>query len=370
MSLEKKGPELESVQAVEKPRENRLEVKRESDQENEGNPENTAEEIDKARMAVEAAAPETTALAVKTLSPEEKKDFYAQLEVIKNGEFKNKRPALATGGRIDAEYDCQVNNFSTQTKVVTLASGRKLFAVFNYPTSWVHRKLDTLMKTMTGAKMGKAKSQDWKETFESRSQIPTITNEDPNLVVMDYLPNVNLYDLFVNQFAKNKDGSPMIKNFGECQFADGMNMEELLGVLEKVVEKVKQMHEKGVQWGEVILPNIIIDKDEEVHICDPETEYDEKVPVAERQARDIYVLIMSSAAAMKKSKNVDYSAVVKNVLDKYQLDEETKAELKNLAEKKMGLGQKVFFGYTKANYGLKDKAEYAEIRQAMSQYLG
>ncbi len=107
-----------------------------------------------------------------------------------------------------------------------------------------------------------------------------------------------------------------------------------------------------------------------MHICDPETQYDSEVPVAERKARDIFVLVLSGAAAMKKAQNVDYATVVKKVLDQYQLDGEIKTELKKLAEKKMGLGQKLFFAYTKENYGLKDKAEYKEILRNISEYLG
>ena len=55
-------------------------------------------------------------------------------------------PALFQGNKTATEYDSKASNFSTTTNIVTLEDGRKVFMVYNYPTSWVHRSLDGVSK--------------------------------------------------------------------------------------------------------------------------------------------------------------------------------------------------------------------------------
>lgn len=307
-------------------------------------------------------------IAPDPLTPEEQTGLDRHVANLKS-EIGNKILSISKGNDTAADYDCHVLNYSTKTSLVKLDSGRRIFVVFNFPASWIHRKLDGLMKFFTGKKIKKADSKDWKDTFERRTQIPTIPNSDPNVVTMDYLPNVNLYDLFVNRKQKDNKGSPLIKDYGECEFARDIDLEGLLQVVEKVVDKAKSMHGKDVHWGELNLPNIIIDKDQEVHICDPETEYSEKVPVAERRARDLLVFLMSSSAAVNLTEDVDHSLTIKRALDRYGLDMDTRNELKKLVEKPMTLLQKLLFGYTKVNYGLKDRVEYEKIMKNIAEYL-
>lgn len=296
-------------------------------------------------------------LPVVQLSDLQKNQLAVEIKRIKTDK-RFAAPALAKGNKTATEYDSRVANYSTVTNIVALSDGRKLFVVYNYPTSWVHRSLDGLMKRLTGCRMKKADSAKWKEKFESKSRIPTIDCEDENTVVMPFLPNINLYDLFAN-----KDS---IQDFGECEFAREVDVEKLLDIVDKIVAEVKNIHRQDVAWGELILPNIIIDKDEEVHICDPETSYDSDVPINEQKARDLSDLIISIAASLHKY-GVDYELSASRVLDGYK-DKEVIKELQSLVMKKPGLLQKLFFGYTKARLGLKDKAQWQDIKDAIAKY--
>lgn len=291
------------------------------------------------------------------LSSEQGVELMAKVSQIKKKE-KLALPAVARGNRTATEYDSKARNFSTITNIITLADGQKLFVVYNYSTSWIHRKLDGFMKRRTGCRMQKAKSSEWKSKFEEKSRIPTIECEDENTVVMPFVPNVNAHDLF----AKRDE----IKNFGECEFANNIGVEELLGIVDKIVDEIKDTHAQDVTWGELILPNIIIDKDQKVHVCDPETSYDKDVPIEEQKARDLLDFIISTAAALEKS-GVEYAVSASRVLDKYG-DKEIIAELKKLVSKKPRLVEKIFFGYTKARLGLKDKKQWQYIKETIANY--
>lgn len=311
--------------------------------------------LDRLRREINTSREEL--LPVVQLSDLQKNQLAVEIKRIKT----DKRfvaPALAKGNKTATEYDSRVANYSTVTNIVALSDGRKLFVVYNYPTSWIHRSLDGLMKSLTGCRMKKADSAKWKEKFESKSRIPTIDCEDENTVVMPFLPNINLYDLFAN-----KDS---IQDFGECEFAREIDVEKLLDIVDKIVAEVKNIHRQDAAWGELILPNIIIDKDEKVHICDPETSYDANVPLNEQKARDLSDLIISIAASLHKY-GVDYGLSVSRVLDGYK-DKEVIKELQSLVMKKPGLLQKLFFGYTKARLGLKDKAQWQDIKDAIAKY--
>lgn len=264
-------------------------------------------------------------------------------------------PAVAAGNKTATEYDSRAGNYSTTTSIIELSDGTKLFVIHNYAASRIHRALDTFMKRVTGSQMKKADHADWKQAFESKSRIPTIPYEDKNTVVLPFLPNVNLGDLF-----RYKDE---IENFGECEFASGMDTDGLLGVVDKVVDEVEKVHQGDVAWGELILPNIIIDKEQKIHICDPEVTYDEGMPLPEQKARDLYDLIFSISAVLDKY-NVDYQVSVQRVLLGYG-DQEVIAELKKLASKKPKLLEKIFFGYTQARLGLKNKKQWQDIRTAI-----
>jgi tRNA A-37 threonylcarbamoyl transferase component Bud32 len=283
------------------------------------------------------------------------------VEKIKTLKAKNAwvAPALVKGNKTATNYDSKVTNYSTVTNIVE-SEGQKYFVVQNYKFSGVHRALDKFMKKVTGCRMSKADSADWKQEFEKKSRIPTIKNEDPDTVIMPFVPNVNLYDLFVNRGE--------IKDFGECDFAVEMKKEDMLGVLRKITKKVKEMHGSDITWGELILPNMIIDKDQEVHICDPETSYNKDVPLLEQKARDLLDFITSAAAAMKKKNTTEYGEAVSEILKEYS-DPEVVRSLRELASKKPSFLSKIFFGYTKARLGLSGTDELAAIRQAIYDFV-
>ena len=268
-------------------------------------------------------------------------------------------PALAKGNRTATTYDSQVTPFSTTTRILTLSSGKKIFLVHNYALSGVHRELDALMKRFTGLKMRKAPAQEWKNTFEARSQIPTIPNDDPDTVALPFVPNINLYDLFF------KLGE--IKDFGDCAFAEKLDTAGLLEILQKVAAKIKELHESGLTWGETNLPNIIIDAEQNIHICDPETRYDADVPLPEQRARDLMEFLMSSCAAMQQVHQVDYQKVVDQTLTTYS-DPTVIDELQKLARQKPTLGQRLFFGYLQGHLALKNFQEFLAIKQAIANF--
>jgi len=265
-----------------------------------------------------------------------------------------------TGTPIAAEYDIRTNNFSTQTNIMQLEDGRKVFAVYAHAGSFVHRTLDGLMKRLSGLKMKKVSRSKWKEAFEEKSNIPVIRNEDPNTVLMPFIPNVNAYDVFAN----NKD----IEDFGGMDWAGDAGVEEKLELADSIVAELSRVHGDGKVWGESILPNIILDEEKRPIICDPEVRYDESVPEVEAKARDLKDIIISVCAAMKKGEGVEgYQETVSRMLAKYG-DSEVTASLKTLAAKKRGILQNLVFGYEQARTGVESKEQYDEILAAMRDY--
>lgn len=316
-------------------------------------------ELEDVREVIASLEPYSDRQAARNteLLPAQKIELRNNIEIIKNSN-RFALPAVAAGNATATEYDSKVRNFSTITNIVTLSGGEKLFVVYNYSASRVHRALDGFMKKATGCRMKKADFKEWKEQFEQKSRIPTIECEDKNMVVLPFIPNINAYDLFANR--------GVIKDFGECDFANTVDTNGLLDILEKVVMEIQDSHANNITWGELILPNIIVDKDQNVHICDPETAYDDEVPLLEQKARDLLDLIISSAAALEKD-NVEYSVVVDRILNKYD-DKEVLKELQALAQKKPSMLEKIFFGYTKARLGLKNSKQWKSIKEAIVNY--
>jgi tRNA A-37 threonylcarbamoyl transferase component Bud32 len=270
-------------------------------------------------------------------------------------------PALFKGNKTATEYDSKACNFSTQTNIVELPDGRKIFVVHNYKSTGLHRWMDGAMKHLTGYPMRKATRAEWKGRFEEKSNLPTIPLDDPEMVALPFVPNVNLDDLFCRQ--------QEIKNFGECDFAKDYSEQDKLAVLEKIAGKVKELHGKDVAWGELILANIIIDKNQDVHICDPEVAYDEGVPLEDQKAYDLLDLITSACTSMEDGNKTPYDKVVDSILKQYD-DSTALGALKKLAEKKMGLKEKLFFGYSKARLRLKSPKQFDEIKGAILAHLG
>lgn len=269
-------------------------------------------------------------------------------------------PSLFTGSRTATEYDSRVGNFSTRTNIITLEDGKKVFAVYNYPTSWIHRALDGASKHLAGDRMAKANSSDWKRTFESRSNIPIIECEDENIVLMPFIQNINGHDLF----ARNKE----IKDFGQCQFAKDIDLDGKMQIAERIVAEIQAVHQKGKTWGETILPNIIVTPEGKPITVDPETQYDKDVPAAEQRARDIRDVVMSICGALKYSEKIDdYKPVVDRLLSQYA-DKGVVEELKRVVSvKPTGIKKLMRGSYEAARLGI-NPAEYQKVADAILAY--
>ncbi|MCL5733847.1 MAG: hypothetical protein M1334_04335, partial [Patescibacteria group bacterium] len=172
-----------------------------------------------------------------------------------------KGPRLFTGNKTATEYDSRAENFSTQTAIQTLSTGEKIFIVDSYPLSFIHRFTDGVAKYLTGVKSYKVPNRIWKETFEDRSNIPTIRIGNKNSVAMPYIENVNLRDLM----GFNKE----IKNWGAVKWCKDINLDQKKEIIKNVARETEKVHQMGKTWGESILANMIIDNDKKVWICDP-----------------------------------------------------------------------------------------------------
>ncbi len=269
-------------------------------------------------------------------------------------------PSLFAGSKTATEYDSKADNFSTRTDIITLEDGRKIFAVYNYPMSWIHRSLDGISKYLAGDKMAKASSSDWKKTFESRSNIPIIECKDENVVLMPFIQNINAYDLF----ARNKE----IEDFGQCEFAKDIGFDGKMQVAEKIIVELRAIHQKGKTWGETPLTNIIVTPEGNPIIVDPETQYYKDVPIVEQKARDIKDVVMSVCGALKYSEKInDYKPVVDRLLFQYA-DKEVVEELKKVISKKTTRIEKfVMFLYGVARLRI-NMVEYQKVTDAILAY--
>ncbi len=297
------------------------------------------------------------------IPPEELKDFINQAVQDLTTQTRLQLPAIAHGFPVATTYDSQICNFSAQTRIIKLPSGERLFALHKFPSSWVTRSIiDRAHKWLVGCRIKKVDSQHWKSLFEAKTQIPTIECSDPNTILMPFIPSINLQDLFTRQ--------DKMKDFGECGFAKEYTTEDLMKILEKVAKKLRvDIHGIGLIWGEIILPNLIIDSEQNVHICDPESQYRPDLSLSEQQARDLFLLIISSASAINKSSQVDYTATVKRILDAYGDSPDTMKKLQKVAEEKTRFIQKIFFGAMQSFLGVKNREEYENIKKAIVEYV-
>lgn len=93
------------------------------------------------------------------LESSEKKEVAKSVKKIKK-QFKFSLPSLLRGAQTATEYDSRARNFSTRTTIINLEGDKKIFAVYNYPLSWIHRWLDGFSKRMAGDRMAKASSRN------------------------------------------------------------------------------------------------------------------------------------------------------------------------------------------------------------------
>jgi tRNA A-37 threonylcarbamoyl transferase component Bud32 len=215
------------------------------------------------------------------------------------------------------------------------------------------------MKQASGLKMRKATHDEWKKWFEEKSSIPVIENQDPNTVVMPFLPNVNALDAFIHD--------KKIKNFGECEWAEHLTPEDKLQLAHGIMDEMRRLHGQGIVWGEAILPNMILTKHRQPVICDPEIRFDEGMPLKEAMARDLRDLCLSIGSALEMAEGMDVHNVIRNLLDRYG-DREVVVELQNLAHKKDTLLQKLTKGYELVRSGAGTSKRYEAILGAIRDY--
>lgn len=294
------------------------------------------------------------------LPPEKQEELEKQLLAF---QAKNKfaGPRLATGSKTATEYDSRAENWSTKTAIQELSSGEKVFVVNSYPSSLIHRLLDSVMRRFAEVRNFKSPNPVWKETFEKRSNIPTIKTGNKDCVVMPYIENVNLRDLLTY----NKE----IKNWGPIEWAKDVVLEDKKEIVRKITKEVEKIHRQGKTWGEAILANMIIDKNKKVWICDPEILFYKEVSVIEQKASDLKDIIYTSAASLSYSEKFeDYHEVVRLVFENYGDKEVVEAAVR-AANKKPGLRQRLAFVYHKARYlPMKNYKMHEKIRQAIADY--
>lgn len=269
-------------------------------------------------------------------------------------------PSLMSGDKTATEYGNKAANFSTRTSIITLADGRRVFAIYDYPTSFVHRFLDGMMTRGAGDRMAKATKREWKQRFESKSNVPVIACENPHMVLVPYIENVNAHDAF----AYNKQ----LQNLGEFSWVQNLTLEDKLNLGERVVDELQNIHSQRKTWGETILNNMIITKNGKIIIVDPETAYDEGTSVVEQRARDLRDTIYSIAGALHKSEGVsDYTQLVQRLLNHYP-NPEVINSLKEVVSKPLSPIQKACTLFHEVfRLGLSTK-EMKKVAQAITSY--
>lgn len=266
---------------------------------------------------------------------------------------------IVFGEKIAAGYHTRARNFRAQTRLDTLPGGRRIFMIYDYEGSWIHRTLDGLMKYLNGLPMRKADRGEWKHLHDLKTPIPVIENADPHMAMMPYVPNANGKDVF----AHNAD----ITDFGACGWAKDAGLEEKNALSGKIMDEMRDFHRKKGAWGEAVLSNVIFTEKQKPVLCDFEVVYDEGVPFAEAKARDVKDMCVSISSALEAAHGQDPAVTVKNLLDRYR-DPEVIGELKKLASKKRDLLKNLFFGYEQARTGAKDKKQYDAIHAAIAAY--
>jgi tRNA A-37 threonylcarbamoyl transferase component Bud32 len=272
-----------------------------------------------------AFAGERTKSGTIALAPDAQKEVQRAITQHKKAN-RFSLPSLLIGAKTATGYDSRARNFSTRNTIATLPDGRRVFVVYNYPSSWIHRTLDTFGKWTAGARMRKAESAQWKRAYEAKSNIPIIETDDPNVVLMPFIENMNANDVF----AFNHE----IKDFGVLPEAKDAGVDEKMEYADRIVDELANIHAKGAAWGEAILANMIITEGGKPVIVDPEVRYNKDVPLTEQKARDLRDLTMSIVSALRQSKEeFDVRTVVERVVGRHP-DAAVRAELRQLAQKK------------------------------------
>jgi hypothetical protein len=265
-------------------------------------------------------------------------------------------PNVFHGNKTAVEYGGKVVNWSTVTRIVDLPTGQKVFVVYRPPLTQIHVWGDNFNKRRCGMKMQKANLSTWAETFKSRSNIPVL-HAERDMVVLPFVPNVNLSDVFFN----NNE----IRDWGECEWAKDVDVEKKFEFIRKIIRALKVIHNSGKSWGDVLLDNVIADKDENVHICDPETTFPDDVPFVEQKASDLKLSLMTACGALLKADGLDDFGKVIAIVEEEYGDDEVIQYLREHLCGKLGVIQRIFHAiYNKERFHL-SYAKYMELMRAI-----
>jgi len=293
------------------------------------------------------------------LSEKEERDLEGKMKKIKKDD-RFKLPAILRGTKIAAEYNTHLGNFSTHTRIAEV-DGKKVFVVNSYPLSLIHRALDGLRNLVMGNKVYKVPNWRWKKTYEGRSNIPVIKNSEKNMVTMPYIENVNLGDLF--------RWSEDIKPPESLEWARDLDLHGKMEIVEKIVDKIKEMHNENKEWGEIISPNMIIDKNGKVIICDPENLYYKNTTSPERKALDLTTFSLSTIGALEASGDInenDFEKIIKTIFERYGDDKEIKNWVSEINKKKLNFVQKVFLISELQKLSILKRKHYYKLRDILS----
>ena len=294
------------------------------------------------------------------LSPAEQTALNAHTQNF-SAEVKDSPVAITKGYKVAGVYDTQVQGWTTRSKIVQLPDGERVFVLCSYPASWKRRTSDRLMEFLSGDPMRKPKPETWKSTVESRSNVPIVTTNSKDVVAMPFIESFNAYDLFAHQ----KD----IKDFGPFSWAESMSVDERLNLLPPMVDALRRMHDQEKTWGEAILQNVILTRDQKPTFIDPETTY-ENIPLAEQKATDVRNLILSICGALARSEGfTDVQNVVETILDQYA-DPTLEVELAKICTSPITLRQRLLFNaFTRFRIGATDLNEFRNNRTVIAETI-
>ncbi len=244
------------------------------------------------------------------------------------------------------EDESQVKNFSTITKVVTMANGEKVFLIYRYMFSWIHSIFDNVQRWGSGRPSTKPfRRSTWQRSFAQKSRIDVIPVSVRGVVAMPYLPNYNLHDVLHN-------------NIGQ------LPEQAIMDALQDLCRQISRMHDARRSWGELIVHNIILRKPALTPvICDTEVEYWNSVPFEVQCMHDWRDFIFSVCGSNRTLPlGQDKLAAV---LVSFIGSQHVKKLLQSYCAKPRTLGQKIFWQGFAGSLSLPSAAVYDLIRQGV-----
>ncbi|MEK7584292.1 MAG: hypothetical protein AAB490_03535 [Patescibacteria group bacterium] len=201
-------------------------------------------------------------------------------------EAKGTAPCIASGNLVAHEFPerSKVRNFSTITRLATLADGMKIFMIYRYPRSWIHSVTDNLLARWPGGIPATKpfRLSTWKGIFKAKSRIEVYDLEPfVPVVAMPYIPNFNLWDVLQND-------------------AGTIGWPAKMKALQDCCTQINEMHDVGTTWGQLIVHNIILHEQSlEPSVCDTEVQYWRRVPQMRMEMFDWFQFIFSAAGSYR-----------------------------------------------------------------------